>query len=203
VLTTVSGLGVFCYTALLPAFTRDVLHADAATLGLLAGAGGVGVIVGAIVMDWMGSHLGRGRQLVLMYLGCAATIAALSLTEILPVALILAALLTLVSIGFGGTAQLIIQTMPPARMRARVVAVYTFAYFCALPIGTSLAGALADVFGVRAVLLSMAGLTVITTTFVVLRYRPLLVMDVDVHGEVTVAGLAAVPVPLVDPENPI
>ena len=54
VLGTVSGLSVFCYSALLPAYTRDILRADAATLGLLAGAGGVGVIVGALLMEAMG-----------------------------------------------------------------------------------------------------------------------------------------------------
>ena len=192
VLGTVSGLSVFCYSALLPAFTRDLLHADAATLGLLAGAGGVGVILGAIAMEGLGRRMGRGRQVVIMFLACGATIAGLALTEILPIALVLAALITLVSIGFGGTAQLIVQTMPPPRMRARVVAVYTFAYYCVLPIGTALAGGLADVFGVRAVLLGMAGLTVAATAIVLVAYRPLLSVDIDVHGEVMVGGRAAV-----------
>jgi predicted MFS family arabinose efflux permease len=195
VLGAVSGLSVFCYSALLPAFTRDNLHADAATLGLLAGAGGVGVIAGAIVMEGMGRRFGRGRQLVVMFLACGATIACLALTEVLPVALLLAALITLVSIGFGGTAQLIVQTMPPPRMRARVVAVYTFAYYCALPIGTAVAGNLADVFGVRAVLLGMAALTVAATTFVLLVYRPLMSIELDAAGQVTIDGRPAVPPP--------
>jgi MFS family permease len=195
VLATVSGLSVFCYSALLPAFTRDNLHADAATLGLLAGAGGVGVIAGAIVMEGMGRRFGRGRQLVVMFLACGATIAGLAMTEVLPVALVLAALITLVSIGFGGTAQLIVQTMPPPRMRARVVAVYTFAYYCALPIGTAAAGNLADLFGVRAVLLGMAALTVAATAFVLLIYRPLLSIELDSAGQVTIDGRPAVPAP--------
>jgi predicted MFS family arabinose efflux permease len=202
VLATVSGLSVFCYSALLPAFTRDNLHADAATLGLLAGAGGVGVIAGAIVMEGMGRRFGRGRQLVVMFLACGATIAGLALTEVLPVALLLAALITLVSIGFGGTAQLIVQTMPPPRMRARVVAVYTFAYYCALPIGTAAAGNLADVFGVRAVLLGMAALTVVATAFVLLIYRPLLSIELDSAGQVTIDGRPTVPAPHI-PESSV
>jgi MFS family permease len=188
VLGTMSGLCVFCYSALLPAYTRDNLHADAATLGLLAGAGGIGVIAGAIVMEGVGRRIGRGREIVVMFLACAATIGALAVTEIIPVALVLAALITLASIGFGGTAQLIVQTLPPPRMRARVVAVYTFAYFCALPIGTAAAGALADVFGVRTILLAMAGLTVVTTALVLLAYPSLLAIDLDAHGDVTVDG---------------
>lgn len=195
VLGTVSGLSVFCYSALLPAYTRDNLHGDATALGLLAGAGGIGVIAGAIVMEGLGRRVGRGRQLVLMYLACAATISALALTEILPLGLVIAALITLASIGFGGTAQLIVQSVPPPRMRARVVAVYTFSYFCALPIGTALAGGLADAWGVRAVLLGMAALTVATTAVVVLLFRPLLRLDLDSHGQVTIDGLPAIPLP--------
>jgi MFS family permease len=188
VLGTVSALSVFCYSALLPAFTRDNLHADAATLGLLAGAGGVGVILGAILMEGMGRRLGRGRQLVVTFLACGATLAGLAMSEVLPVALVLAALLTVFAIGFGGTAQLIVQTMPPPRMRARVVAVYTFAYYCVLPIGTALAGGLADLFGVRAVMLGMAVLTVAATAFVLLVFRPLLSIDLDAAGEIAVGG---------------
>lgn len=188
VLTAMSGLSVFCYSALLPAYTRDNLHADAATLGLLAGAGGIGLIVGAVVMEGIGRRIGRGREIVVMFLACAAAIAGLALTEVVPVALVLAASITLASIGFGGTAQVIVQTLPPPRMRARVVAVYTFAYYCALPVGTAAAGALADAFGVRTVLLAMAGLTVATAAFVLLVHRSLLALDLDAHGEITVGG---------------
>jgi MFS family permease len=187
-LTTISGLSVFCYSALLPAYTRDNLHGDAATLGLLAGAGGIGVIVGAVVMEGIGRRIGRGREIVVMFLLSAATIAGLAVTEVIPVALVLAALITLASIGFGGTAQLIVQTLPPPRMRARVVAVYTFVYYCALPIGTASVGALADVFGVRTVLLAMAALTIVTTGLVLIAYRSLLGVDLDDHGDVTVDG---------------
>ena len=61
-LGAMSGGSLFSYSALLPAFTRDLLHAEAATLGLLTGAGGLGAIVGALVMDASGRRLGRGRR---------------------------------------------------------------------------------------------------------------------------------------------
>ena len=86
---------------------------------------------------------------------------ALGLTNVLPVALALTASITLLSIGFGGTAQLLVQTAPPMPLRAGVVAIYTFAYYCVLPVGTATVGSLADSFGVTAVLLGMAGLTVL------------------------------------------
>jgi MFS family permease len=197
-----SGLSIFSYSALLPTFTRDVLHADSAHLGLLAGAGGIGVIVGAIVMEGVGQRLGRGRQVVVMFLASGAAIGALALAEVLPAALALAALITLFSIGFGGSAQLIIQTMPPPRLRARVVAVYTFAYYCVLPIGTALAGSLADAFGVRAVLAGMAGLTLLGTVVVVLAYRPILAIRLDAAGEVVIGSVETPATPAVIQSNP-
>ena len=190
VLATVWGLSVFCYSALLPAYTRDVLRADAATLGLLAGAGGLGVIVGALLMEPIGRRIGRGRQLVGMFLACAATLALLALTDLLVVALGLAVAITVAAIQFGGSAQFVIQAMPPPRVRARVVAVYTFAYYCALPIGTAAAGALADVIGVRAVLLGMAGLTAASAAVVLVAYPAVLSIDTDAKGQITVVVAA-------------
>ena len=189
VIGALSGLSIFSYSALLPTFTRDVLHSDSAHLGLVAGAGGIGVILGAIVMEGVGQRLGRGRQVIVMFLASGAAIGLLALAEVLPAALALAALITLFSIGFGGSAQLIIQTMPPPRLRARVVAVYTFAYYCVLPIGTALAGLLADAFGVRAVLAGMAGLTLLGTAVVSLAYRPILSIRLDAAGEIVIGDV--------------
>ena len=57
-----------------------------------------------------------------------------------------------------------------------------------LPVGTALAGGLADAFGVRGVMLGMAGVTVATAAFVALVYRPILSIDLDARGQITVGG---------------
>ena len=195
-LGTLSGVSIFAYSALLPAFTRDELLAGPATLGLLSGAGGVGSIVGALAMEPVGRRLGRGRQVVATFVGSGLAVGALGLTNVLPVALALTASITLLSIGFGGTAQLLVQTAPPMPLRAGVVAIYTFAYYCVLPVGTATVGSLADAFGVTAVLLGMAGLTVLGAGVILAIDRSLLRVDLDRYGDVMVRGA---PVPEATP----
>ena len=183
-----SGGAVFAYGALLPAFTRDLLKSESATLGLLSGAGGVGAIIGALVMDATGKRLGRGRQIVVMLLGCSLCAGALGLTTLLPVALLLVGLIVFLSVLFGGTAQLVVQSSPPPRIRASVMAVYTFAFYVIYPIGTAAAGVLADAFGVQAVLIGMTVVAFAVTGLVVLSYPRLLQVDVDDHGVVLIPG---------------
>jgi predicted MFS family arabinose efflux permease len=183
ILGAMSGGSLFSYSALLPAFTRDQLQAEAATLGLLTGAGGLGAIAGALIMDTSGRRLGRGRQTVVMLIGAALGLVALGLTTVLPAAVVLAAVIVLLAVLFGGTAQLIVQTAPPPRIRAGVVAVYTFAYYVVVPMGTTTVGVLADAYGVQAVLFGMAGVTIVGTAVVLAWFPGLLRVDVDEHGD--------------------
>lgn len=187
-LLCLSGVSVAAYGALLPAFTRDILRSESATLGLLTGAGGLGAILGALVMDASGRRLGRGRQVVVMLAGSALCVGLVAVTTALPFAVALVGLLVLLSVVFGGTAQLIVQTAPPPRLRASVMAVYTFAFYLVLPVGTASAGLLADQFGVQAVLLGMAALALGGTALIVLGDRRLLGVDVDDHGVVRIPG---------------
>lgn len=183
-----SGAGLFTYSALLPAFTRDLLRSESATLGLLTGAGGLGAIIGALVMDASGRRIGRGRQTVVMLLGSALCVGLLGLVSLLPVAILLVGSLVLLSVLFGGTAQLLVQSSPPPRLRASVMAVYTFAFYIVLPLGTTAVGFLADRFGVGMVLLAMAAVTVAGTGAILLSNRSLLGVDVDPAGVVRIPG---------------
>jgi MFS family permease len=189
-----SGAAIFAYSALLPAFTRDVLQSESATLGLLTGAGGLGAIIGALVMDATGRRIGRGRQTVVMLLGCSVCVGLLGLSTVLPVAILLVGLLVFLSVLFGGTAQLIVQSSPPPRLRASVLALYTFAFYVVLPIATAGVGLFADLFGVRAVLLGMTAIAIGGTAAIVVSYRALLRVDVDDHGTVRIPGELREPV---------
>jgi predicted MFS family arabinose efflux permease len=173
-LGTLSGASLFAYSALLPAFTRDELGGGAATLGLLSGAGGVGSIGGALAMDALGKRFGRGRVVVGMFTLSGVAVGALGFTQLLPVAFALVATITFLSIVFGGTAQLLVQTVPPPNLRAGVVAIYTFAFYCILPLGTATVGRLADVVGVTPVFLGMTVLTLVGAALILLFDRRVL-----------------------------
>jgi len=184
----VSAAFVLGTGALLPTVTRDLLHADSGTLGLLSGAGGVGVILSALTMEGLGRRIGRGRLVVGALMIAGAAVAGLGVAGVLPLALALAVAIGLFSSTFGGTAALLLQTVAPPRMRGRAIALYSFVLFSVLPIATVSMGALTDRFGVTPVLAAAGALTIISTAVVVLAYRRLLGADLGRDGELLMDG---------------
>jgi MFS family permease len=137
----------FPYGVLLPVFAAQVLHGGAHTLGWLTAASGVGALASAISLAIRKSVLGLTRMLQLA-------------TAVLGVALILfgmshslwLSLLLMVFAGFGlvqnaSVSNTIIQSLVTEDKRARVMSYYTMAFFGAAPLGSLLAGSLAQVIG--------------------------------------------------------
>ena len=91
---------------------------------------------------------------------------------------------------FGGTAQFVLQTIAPPRMRGRVLALYSFVVYALLPISTTVVGLLADRFGVTAVLFGMGVLTFLGTVAIALANRDLPWIDVA-EGHLTIHGAPA------------
>jgi MFS family permease len=187
-LGAISAAFVLGSGALLPTVTRDLLHADSATLGILSGAGGVGVILSALTMETVGRRTGRGRLIVVALVISGAALGALGLARILPVAMVLTAAVGLFSATFGGTSALLLQTVAPPRMRGRAIALYSFVLFSVLPISTVTMGVLTDRFGVGPVLGGVGMLTILATVLVTMAYRRLLVIDIGPEGELLVDG---------------
>ena len=185
-LTALGAIGamfVFGHGALFPTITRDLLHADSAVLGVLTGAGGIGIILAALTLESFGRWLGRGRLVVAILLGIALAVGGLGFSGLLPVSVVLAGLLAGLQYAFGGTAQLLIQTIAPPRMRGRILALYAFVVYCILPVSTISIGVLADHLGVSAVLIGMAAATIIATILVALASPALLSIDIGPAGE--------------------
>jgi hypothetical protein len=86
--------------------------------------------------------------------------------------------ITFVSIAFSGTIQLLIYTLPPAALRARVVSIYTFAGYCILPVATVGVTQFADALGVGTVLVGMAAIALGGAAVVMARERRLWALDV-------------------------
>jgi len=151
-LTTLMG---YPYTVLLPVFAAQTLHGDAHTLGWLTGASGVGALASALSLAWRKTVVGLTRLLraSAAVLGVALIVFGLSQTLWL-------SLVTMVFAGFGliqiaSASNTVIQTLVPEDKRARVMSYYTMTFFGAAPVGSLLAGLLADRIG--------AGATVVLT----------------------------------------
>jgi len=188
VLGAIAAAFLYGFGALPPTITRDLLHADSGELGLLSGAAGVGAIASAITLETFGRRIGRGRLLVGSTVAAAVAIGAIGLTGVLGISLGLSLLISLFTSTFAGGAALLLQTIAPPRMRARILALYGFVFYSILPVATVTAGALADEFGVRAVLLGMAALMILGASVIALAHRELLGTDVGRDGGLVIRG---------------
>jgi MFS family permease len=135
------------YIVLLPVFATAELQGGAYTLGFLMSAAGVGALGGAVFLASRKTVLGLGRWILFMPATLGAAMIALSFTHALA-----PALLALLFAGFALMMQMassntIIQTIVDEDKRGRVMSLYTMAFMGTAPLGSLLAGYLADQIG--------------------------------------------------------
>lgn len=142
--------------SVLPSFTADVLGGDADAYGLLLGAMGVGALAGAFTRPTAAARL-RGA----MVPGCIAAFgvvaAGLAFAGSVPVAMAALVLLGVLWVYILATLNATAQLMAPAWVRGRIMSLYTISFLGLLPLGSILAGAVADLTGPRT---AIAGLSV-------------------------------------------
>ncbi|MGH7498480.1 MAG: MFS transporter [Gemmatimonadales bacterium] len=145
-LALVSTMGM-PYTVLMPAVAIKVLHGGAHTLGVLMGASGLGALAGAVYLASRRSVVGLGRVIMVSVMVFGGALVAFGLSRSFWLSL---ALLPLVGAGFMVTlasSNTIVQTLVEEHLRGRVMALYTMAFLGTAPIGSLLAGVLADHLG--------------------------------------------------------
>ena len=146
-LFSIVSLMGYPYMVLLPIFAGQVFHGGPYTLGWLTAASGLGALISAISLAFRKSVVGLTRmiQMSSATLGLALILFGFSHQFML-------SLLLMGFAGFGmmqsaSASNTIIQTLVPEDKRARVISYYAMAYFGSAPIGSLLAGALAQKIG--------------------------------------------------------
>jgi MFS family permease len=157
------------FMVLLPIFAKEVLHGDAATLGLLMGATGFGAFGGALYLAMRKSVLGLGKVIIV-----AAGLFGLALIGFALSSILWLSLLLLFLTGFGMIVQLascntILQTISEEEMRGRVMSFYTLAFIGVAPFGSLLEGALAHRIGAPNTLIIGGGLCLLGVFFFALQ----------------------------------
>ena len=137
----------YAFAVLLPVFVAELLHGNAATLGWLTGASGIGALASALSLAIRKSVLGLTRMLQIAAAILGAALILFGVSRILWVSLALMAF-----VGFGlmqsaAVSNTIIQSLVPEDKRARVMSYYTMAFFGAGPYGSLLTGTLAHRIG--------------------------------------------------------
>ncbi|MEO8911016.1 MAG: MFS transporter [Gemmatimonadaceae bacterium] len=135
------------YTVLMPAIAANVLHGGPHTLGYLMTTSGVGALAGAFYLASRRSVLGLGRVMALATGVFGAGLIAFSLSRVLWLSL-----LTLPVVGGGMMVEMaatntILQTIVEDDMRGRVMSYYTMAFLGTAPLGSLMAGIVADHIG--------------------------------------------------------
>ncbi len=145
-LALVSTMGM-PYTVLMPAVVAKQLHGGPHTLGLLMGASGVGALAGAFYLASRCTVVGLGRVIAIAVAVFGCGLVAFSLSRSLWLSLLL---LPVVGAGFMvslAAANTIVQTLTEEHLRGRVMSFYTMAFLGTAPLGSLLAGVLADRIG--------------------------------------------------------
>jgi MFS family permease len=141
---TLFGLGI---ATLIPAWTVEVLGGGAATNGFLLAARGLGSLIGALALAALGRIRFRGKMWTINSL-------------LLPIAMILFAfmrwlipsMLAMAAMGFTfmmivNLSNSMVQIRIADEMRGRVMGVFTFFFFGAMPLGSLISGWAADIIG--------------------------------------------------------
>ncbi len=152
IVTIVSIFGT-PYIVLMPAIASSVLHGDAHTLGVLMTASGVGALLGTVYLASRHTVVGLGKVIITATAALGAGLIAFSFAHTLWIAV---AVIPIVGAGMmlqAASANTILQTVVEERMRGRVMAFYSMAVLGAMPIGSLIAGVLADRIGAEQTIL--------------------------------------------------
>ena len=151
-LPAVPALLILNYITFIPLYARDILDIGPAGLGLMSGAIGVGASIGAISLATLRPSGGSGRLVLgaLGILGSALIVFATSTS--LPVSLLALVVMGAMQPSYYATTNTLIQILAPARLRGRILSLYTLTSIGLIPVANLVGGALAERIGVEAVL---------------------------------------------------
>jgi Arabinose efflux permease len=152
-LAIVSAMGM-PYSVLMPVIATDVYHGGAHTLGFLMTASGLGAVAGALYLASRLSVLGLGRVMVTATSCFGIGLVAFGLARSFWVALLV---LPVVGAGFMvqmASTNTVLQTITEESLRGRVMAFYTMAFLGTAPLGSLLAGIVANRIGAPATIIA-------------------------------------------------
>ncbi len=167
-ITTIFGIGV---ATLVPAWSVNVLHGDSTTNGFLLSARGIGSLIGALMIAALGMRNIRGRLWTYGSFVMPIFLLIFSVVRALPLAL-----LAMVGIGWGfvminNVTNAMVQTQIADEMRGRVMGIYTLVFFGSMPVGSFLAGNVAEVVGEPATAVISASILLVFATLVLWRTK--------------------------------
>lgn len=144
----VYSIFALAYIAMMPVVAQDVLHTDAAGYGLLLTFVGVGALLGALSLGVLGKYVKRGPLFIYSSYAFAVLLIAFSFVHVRWLASVVLFALGFTMLLNGSLANGLLQSIVPDELRGRVVSAYVFVSVGLAPIGSFIAGAVAERAGV-------------------------------------------------------
>jgi MFS family permease len=155
--------------ALIPAWSVNILHGDASTNGLLLSARGFGSMAGGLMIAWMSRYHIRGKVLSIASLILPICIAIFSFVVWQPAAMVFLAGTGLCFMLVLNNANALMQTTLPDEMRGRGMSIFTLIFFGTVPIGSLIAGQMAETFSEPVTVLILAVCLAVSSMFIWIR----------------------------------
>jgi MFS family permease len=147
VLFSIVALMGYPYMVLLPIFAGQVFHGGPYTLGWLTAASGLGALVSALSLALRKSVVGLTRAIQISSFTLGLALILFGISHRLALSIVLMGFAGFGMMQTASASNTIIQTLVPEDKRARAISYYAMAYFGSAPIGSLLAGVLAQKIG--------------------------------------------------------
>lgn len=170
------------YSSLMPIFATDVLHGGPRLQGLLLTCIGAGSLLGAIVVASMRREYGYGLSVVIGAVAFGLGLAAFSFSTAAGLSCGIGFIVGIFSVTYQTQIQTLLQTLAPRRLRGRVMSIYLLNAGL-VPLGTLLAGALAEAYGGPVSLLILSSASVAVVLLVVAFSPRIIRLRVGVHND--------------------
>ena len=169
VLASVWGIFGGSYGSLLPAFVDQVYHAGAEGYGLLNAAIGLGAMGGGFIIAQFVDRARRGTWLFFANQSFSILLLLFAFNQNFPLALVAGVGLGLSFMIQNTNMNSLLQTRVEDAMRGRVLSLYTLAFFGLSPIGSLLAGSLAQEWSLSGTVGLFAAITLVGSIIIFVR----------------------------------
>jgi len=132
---------------LLPAWATDVLQGDVTTNGLLVSARGFGALVAGLMLAYMSGRKMRGKMWIVGVILMPVFLFVFAFVRWLPLSLVALLVIGWSFMMISNNSNAIVQLQVPDDLRGRVMGIYTFIFFGAMPLGALFAGSVAEKIG--------------------------------------------------------
>lgn len=165
-----SSFGI-CYIPLMPVIARDVLHLGARGYGFLMSALGAGALTGGLTLATLSRTRRRGKILITGTCLLGILLLALSFVRNTNIALTLFVFIGFCQTSVAALTNTLIQTLSPDYVRGRAMSVFNIFFNGMFPVGSLIAGTLAQTKGAPFALF-ISGVVVLITLFTATAIRP-------------------------------